>query len=565
MKRIAVIDSETDPFKKGRVPAPFLWGFYDGEQYKEFDKEIDLIAFLEDQPIIVYAHNGGKFDYHFLLDYIEPFTKVMIINGRISKFKINKCEFRDSYNILPTALSQFQKTQIDYRIFEKEERDKPDNKKLISSYLYDDCRFLYEYVTSFIDRFGLCLTQAGAAMQQWKVISQLDPPNDVGGVIYEKFKKYYYGGRCQSFEYGVINEDFVSVDINSAYPFAMLSKHPLYTDTVSITFKDWEALDKEAQGSCFITVFGIAKGCFPFRGDDKSLYFPEDNEPREYCITGWEFLAALETKSLKGKYVIIEIFLFTLRTSFKKYILHFYDERQKAKEQGNKALDIFCKLLMNSLYGKFGSNPEDYHNYMVAETNVLDHLGKAGDWTFSGEFGPWALLSKNLEDEEQRFYNVATAASITGFVRAFMWRALCSCEGVLYCDTDSIAARKVNNLPNGIGNELGMWKNEGEFSQGLFCGRKLYAMEYKSNDSTLAKKQFKMKSSEIRKERWKCYKIANKGVDLSPEQLYKIASGESVVYEPENPVFSIHKKPHFINRTVKMVKKSLFCNINLEP
>ena len=80
-RTIAVIDCETDPFKRGRIPAPFIWGFYNGETYEEFTnfnevpstkllKDMrdtsELIPYLQSQDIIVYAHNGGKFDYHFL-------------------------------------------------------------------------------------------------------------------------------------------------------------------------------------------------------------------------------------------------------------------------------------------------------------------------------------------------------------------------------------------------------------------------------------------------------------------------------------------------------------------
>ena len=581
MKQIAVIDSETDPFKKGRVPAPFIWGFYDGNNYEVFYNEIDLIAFLEDKPIIVYAHNGGKFDYHFLLDFIEPFTKVKIINGRISKFKIGKCEFRDSYNILPTSLAAYQKTEISYDIFEPEERDKPKNKKTISNYLYDDCIFLYNYVMDFINCYGLSLTQAGAALQQWEQISGLKAPEDFGGETYEKFIKYYYGGRTQSFEYGVIEDDFSMVDINSAYPYAMLSKHPLYNDHYEINGDDWLAMEKEARGPCFLTIRCASGGGLPYRGPDNSLFFPDDYIDRVYNITGWELMGAIETETIRD-WEILEGYTFTHQTDFKDYIQHFYDARKEAKANGDKSGDIFCKLLMNSLYGKFGSNPYDYHNFQVANPTHLDEEGKLNiersngtfeTWDFSGEFGPWALTQRDLNDEEKRFYNVATAASITGFVRAFLWRAICQCDGVLYCDTDSIAARRIGNFDTGFGRELGQWDLEGEFNQGVFCGRKLYAMRYKGGSDT-TKAQFKVQSQGIgfcdadiesgkkgrgpyRYESEQMYKVACKGVRLSAEEIKQIGDGETILFEPENPIFSVHKAPHFQNRRVRMVKKVL--------
>ncbi len=356
MKTIAVIDAETDPFGKDKmpkeqkgIPEPFLWGFYDGTRYEEFTNEIDLINFLHDQDLIVYAHNGGKFDYHFLLDFIDLFTSISVINGRIVKFKIGKCEFRDSYNILPTSLSAYQKTDIDYDIFQKGEREKSHNIKKIKAYLYNDCKYLYEYVTKFIDRFGLRLTTAGAAMAQWEEISGKKPPRDENGELYEALSKYYYGGRCQCFEHGIINDEFTMVDINSAYPYAMLHPHPYNINCLYFLGNQFEEFDRDTQNAGFLTIDCIAKGSLPYRAKDKSLFFPDDNKRRRYHITGWEYWAAIETNTILD-IEIIDGYVFYELQNFSEYINYFYEERKKAKREGDKANDIFCKLMMNALY-----------------------------------------------------------------------------------------------------------------------------------------------------------------------------------------------------------------------
>ena len=76
-KRIWTIDCETDPFKIGRVPKPFLRGAFDGQEYFEFENTIDLVNFIKDKPDIFYAHNGGKFDFHFLADHIKRNEKTL--------------------------------------------------------------------------------------------------------------------------------------------------------------------------------------------------------------------------------------------------------------------------------------------------------------------------------------------------------------------------------------------------------------------------------------------------------------------------------------------------------
>src|SRR5574337_285518 len=92
MRPFAVLDSETDPFKQGRIPEPFVWGFYDGLMFRHFthDTAHSMIEWIADQKIIVYAHNGGKFDYHFLLPYMEPYDHVKIINDRLAQYHLEK-------------------------------------------------------------------------------------------------------------------------------------------------------------------------------------------------------------------------------------------------------------------------------------------------------------------------------------------------------------------------------------------------------------------------------------------------------------------------------------------
>ena len=35
-RKLIAIDCETDPFKAGRVPEPFIWGMYDGNEFKNW-------------------------------------------------------------------------------------------------------------------------------------------------------------------------------------------------------------------------------------------------------------------------------------------------------------------------------------------------------------------------------------------------------------------------------------------------------------------------------------------------------------------------------------------------
>ena len=141
--RFYTLDCETDPFLFGREPRPFAWGLYcnlSGQYWHTWGKKCtaEIVAILKGLPPgIIYAHNGGKFDYHFLFDFIAKGEEVMIISGRVARAKLFRHEIRDSINILPVSLAKMHKTKIDYGLMEAKVREK--HREEIQSYLKDDC------------------------------------------------------------------------------------------------------------------------------------------------------------------------------------------------------------------------------------------------------------------------------------------------------------------------------------------------------------------------------------------------------------------------------------------
>lgn len=554
-KIIAVADCETDPFDGVTIPEPFIWGFYDGNNYEEFTDTGKFIEYcLTLPPTILYAHNGGKFDWMFILDYIDDFERVMIINGRLSKFTIGDVEFRDSMNILPVSLKKMQKDNFDYNKMKRDVRDQ--HMTEIKKYLYHDCIYLHRYILLFIEQYGLHLTQAGCAMKTWEKMSGIPKPNDVSGYIYNRFLPHYFGGRCEAFYTGKFDHKVNVYDINSAYPFAMLDEHP-----IALTFATYDLLAHADQltGACMVTVTCKSAGALPFRAPDYSLVFPNDNVEREYHITGWEYLAAVDTGTISDVRAG-EFYKFDETINFKGYITHFYNMRKQAKRDGDNANDLFAKLLMNSLYGRFAINPERFNSYMIVDGGVLSEDGTCeeislgeglelpfrGDWRFAGQLGSRFLAQQPISEEAKRWHNLATAASITGYVRAMVWRAICASEGVLYCDTDSMVC-KSSGVPQG--GELGQWKWEGDFKRGAIAGKKMYALEYTHDYYQSALARAKPGEGVPR------HKIATKGARLDFDQVMTVASGEVVYYTPQVPTFSVHHEPRFTTRRIKRTDK----------
>jgi DNA polymerase elongation subunit (family B) len=542
---IWVADSETDPFDYDIIPKPFLWGLYNGVDYYEFTDTNDFVDFVSARDIVVYAHNGGKFDWHFISHRFEVGTPILVIAGRLSRFTIGKCEFRDSINIYAKPLEAFNKEKFDYAKMEVNVRHL--YMEEIKTYLKSDCENLYALVTGFIAEYGFNITTASAAMKFWrqKLPSGRNKIPRSDGVFYDTFKRFFFGGRVQCFEQGDIKINALSADINSAYPNAMMQNHPYGLIYGCDNGKPRKKPDK--WGPMFFDIEAVAHGAFCYRGTDGALYYPDDKETRIYHVTGWELLAAIETDTA-DKIKILQHYEFDELKSFSEYIDYFWEKRLEFKAAGDKHGSDFAKLMMNSLFGKFASDVSRYkENFLVAKDEFYSefiHGPRRGEPEYGlhendswHEFREWVIVSREQDTSKKKFFNLATAASITGFNRAKLWRAICECERPLYCDTDSITAVSFNEKKSvTIGSELGEWEIEHHYDRVAICGKKLYAFHERGE---------KMKDAAA-------WKIARKGSRLEFADILKVANGQTVNWRSIAPSFSVAKsEPQFIRRDIK--------------
>ena len=532
--KMAVIDAETDPFDGENFVSPFIWGFFDGENYMEFDgpyateNMVDVVSKFKGS---VYAHNGGKFDFHFIIDYLEKEKALTVINGRIAKAKMGKATMRDSYCILPVPLSALEKDQFDYSILKKGKRELAENKIKISEYLKSDCLYLHKYVKEFTDTYGVNLTLAATALKQWGELGGKVPRSDK--MYYDKFLPHYYGGRVEPFKSGIFEGDYKIYDIKSAYPTAMQFEHPIGTDY----YETRKPCDSQLPNA-LLTVDCKSDGAFPMRTKE-GLYFPR--EKGIYHITGWEFIKAVETGTISN-HKILNAYVFTETCSFKQYVDHFYAMKSEADFQLSIAKTdteksfwgarrTFAKLFLNSLYGKFAANPQNYEEFYLDEYGAFPKNGFAPGPLYKD----MQLFSRDLPEDKWKFYNVVTAASITGWVRAYLWESIQRCQEVLYCDTDSIICRNGDALP--MGKDLGNWDLEGQAHKVAIAGKKLYACfgDFGKGKTT---------------------KIACKGVRLSAAEIERVAKGETVIYRSEAESFSLKSGKRFIERKVNPTGKT---------
>ena len=254
---VTTADCETPPFLHGRVGRPFIWGFYDGKDFRTFDTTEAFVDYVKDKRITIFAHNGGKFDFMFLLSYVGE-TKAQIISGRIVSMMLGEAELVDSYAAIPEALGSIKKDEIEY--WKMEEAVRHEHMDEIKSYLKGDCVYLYELMTTYRKIGGSRKTIASNAHDQAKKLGV-----DMGKTNHRfdsNYRPYYFGGRTECFQPGT-HLNTSTVDIKSSYPRAMMEDHP--TGTNFNRRSDLGDLTREQINRSFIRVKCFANGCFPIR------------------------------------------------------------------------------------------------------------------------------------------------------------------------------------------------------------------------------------------------------------------------------------------------------------
>lgn len=550
--RIATFDTETDPFAPGRVVKPFTCGFYltDTQEYFDFwgdDCIEQFILFLsvnfEPGELTVFVHNGGNFDFYFMLDHFDKGHKPFIINGRLVEIEILGHKFRDSYSMIPVALGEYDKDNIDYRCMERGFREV--FKPKIREYQKRDCTALAELVTNWLDMFGNKKTMASVALPMLRSHQGFDTLSES---IDKEMRPYYFGGRNQCFATGILKGEFRVYDINSSYPDVMRRfKHPISDKPI------YEP--KITDRTHFAHIRAWSLGALPVRNPNGSLAFPIGTFDFYACIH--EIKAGLETGTLRIIKVYHSIY-FDQEADFSAFIDHFYNLRLEAGDNGDEIRKLFYKLVMNSSYGKFAQDPRKYENWLFDPPEIptpfhcslcFDLIQK-GEYKekcpscSTGEFDPygWYMHTTregvNIYAQPQRvrngsFFNVATAASITSAARASLLRGIQAATRPVYCDTDSVICEHLESTPtNGIrlhNKELGAWKPEATGDTVAIAGKKLYAVFSEGEP----------------------IKKASKGVKLSASEILRVAQGETIEYPHPVPKFKLDGSAQFVTRKIK--------------
>lgn len=474
----------------------WLWGKAEifSEEF-EYGTNIDtFIESISKENCIGYFHNL-KFDGTFILDWLfrhhynfttekKPdkgtFSCLISDMGLFYTIKIHwyngyTTELRDSLKLItmpveamPRAFDlDIEKLSIDYKAVR--ELDHVPTKKEIE-YVKHDVLVVAKALKYYLKHNLNKLTAASNALNNFK--SRFDEhefnymfPNLTLNVDHDCRLSYKGGWTYCNPKYQDVKVGSGRVyDVNSMYPWAM--KYCLLPYGLPIFYMGEYKEDKlfPLYIQCLRCKFKLKPGKYPSIQLKHSMMFAQTEYISESTETTTLHLTSVDLELMKENYDLYDIeyvcgYKFQAKTGiFAEYIDYWYDIKTKAKKEKNTALQTLAKLFLNSLYGKFGSNPikRSKYPYLDPDKDCVCYT-----------MGP---------EEVTKGLYVPIATFITSYCRDKIIRAANACgDSFLYADTDSLHILGTQEPNIDIDDyKLGYFKLEGEFTEALYHRAKCY-------------------------------------------------------------------------------------------
>lgn len=468
----------------------WLWGV---AEVGDIDVEwgTDIVSFIRAvsaQDSTVYFHNL-KFDGTFILDAIlragymhkdkayraGTFQTLIDKMGKFYSIKVfwrNGCvtEFRDSLKKLPFRISQIaeswnlpmSKGDLDY-MMEREPGYQPTPEEI--DYLERDIQILSLALRTQFDSGMVKLTVGSDSLNEYK---RLATPQRfkryfpiLAKDVDQEIRQAYRGGYTYAdprFKSRQVGKGSV-YDVNSLYPSVMRHEFlpygvPEYVDGLPEPSKAYPLF--------IVSMTFTAKlkpGHVPIIQVKASTVFAESEYQTEITEPVTLVFTSVDLDMIFKHYDISVLsynggYVFKARYGlFDEYI----DKWSEIKATNKGAKKQIAKLHLNSLYGKFASNPDVTGKYPVLEDNKVK-------------------LKLGAESERDPVYT-AMGAFITAYARRVTITAIqANYDRFMYCDTDSIHLAGWD-FPAGVvvhDDKLGAWAHENDFTAAWYIRAKAY-------------------------------------------------------------------------------------------
>lgn len=350
---------------------------------------------------------------------------------------------------------------------------------------------------------------------------------------HEMARAAYSGGRVECFRLGRARGPWTLYDVRSMYPYVMRER--AYPTVLRSVYKrvGVSEIHDLCQGASVIaeTVLDTSEAAYPIREDGR-LLFPTGCFPA--TLTTPELLYALKRDHVAE---VGRVAVYSQATIFRGFVDDLYRLRMEARARGDDMMTWHLRLLMNSLYGKFGQ---------VMRKDV--HVGTSPDltprvWTeYDFETGEstkmraFAGQIHRLEvGGESWWSHPAIAAHVTAYARLHLWRLIreAGLRDVAYCDTDSLlvsergAARLHGQF---IGDALGSLQIEGRADTVRIHGPKDYDFGFKSRTKGVRPSATWTGPNTVEQDYWYGLKGLVAAGDVSAPRVKRITKHLSRVY-----------------------------------
>lgn len=486
-------------------------------QFWGLDCQTQFVKYLQDNmeklhKYTIYAHNGGRYDFQNLFREAlcqyqgDIYIKNPIeLNGRIISFQItdghHHINFRDSVCIFAGQSLDNMTKELDVEHKKLKElvnhkqitlENYMTHKKEIEKYLTNDCLGLLECILEVSKEvykstsINLSQVFTGATLSKKFFYKKYYDPFKTP-IYYltrkkdEFIRKTYFGGRNEVFKLGAVNDRAYYYDFTSLYP-AMAQKYLPYGEPMWVQMSA-KVFNDNFFGFCDVWVKTKDFTKKPLHahltkmGQSNKLVFPHFQEWTKLRLFSAEIRMGIKHNLYKYKFDDTCVGIqFNAKPFMYGYFQSCFENKAKAKAEGNDALAQVFKIIANSGYGFWGLRWADRESVIFGrkdDINVYEYLTKGkliNECTFNNSQYCSIVVQK---DPEMRDFNVSIASAITSYARQRLWELINTIEGkgceVFYCDTDSVITNcDITKHPDimkefcwdGTGDALGSLKNE---------------------------------------------------------------------------------------------------------